>query len=204
MATLKIDGRETGARAGGVPLHEQWQEFWFWASNRGSLAVVAGFGVLSDLFGCLEIHFVNGILVEFAVVGQVIAADLRTRVVDAASMIGLQVFASGMDEEVPDVVLDKHGGAIVEQVPSHEVEILFATGLFDGEGKVTAAFCRAVIAEALAGRNLIAFGNAAIDGFGRCEDEFAKGGGRHGGLAIVRIGKLDYDAGGDWFRRMAR
>lgn len=190
LATFAADRRGIWVWERGVLLHEQWQKFWFRAANRGSLAVVARFGVLGDLFGCLEVHFVDSILVEFAVIGQVIAADLGTRVVDPASMIRLQVFAGGMHEEVPDVVLDKNGGSIVEQVPTHEVEILFAAGLFDGEGKVTAALGRAVIAEAFSGGNFVALGDTAINGFGRCEDEFAKGGGRHGGLAIVGIGRL--------------
>jgi hypothetical protein len=34
-------------------------------------------------------------------------------------------------EQIPNVVLDKNGCPVMEQVPSHEVEILLGAGLLD-------------------------------------------------------------------------
>jgi hypothetical protein len=42
----------------------------------------------------------------------------------------------------------------VQQVPAHEVEIPALFGFVDGQGKIAAAFGRAVIAQTLAGRHI--------------------------------------------------
>ena len=128
--------------------------------------MVSGLGVLGDLFGRFKIHFVNGVLVELAIVRRVVATNLGTGVVDSAPMVGLEVFARGMDEQIPHVVFDENASPIVEKVPTHEVEILFARGFLDRECKVAATFRSAIIAEGVAAWDLFPLWDAAVDGFG--------------------------------------
>src|SRR6516165_9675440 len=47
------------------------------------------FGVFPNLFGSLEIQVVQSLVVIFAIVGAVLAADLRTVVVVPTTMVGL-------------------------------------------------------------------------------------------------------------------
>lgn len=174
---LSEDGKQLGfRRADGIPV-----------------AMKTSFGVLGDLLGGFEVHFVDGVFVEFAVIRRVVAANLRAGVIDSASVVGLQVFARGMHEQVPNFVLDENGGAIVEEVPSHEVEVLMCGRFFDGECEVAAATRGAVIAKAFAGGDFFTLGDATVDGLCGRKYQFLKH--RHG-PAVSRKGSVEEIDGG--------
>jgi hypothetical protein len=71
-----------------------------------------------------------------------------------------------VDEQVPHIVFYEHARPIVEQVPTHEIEVLFAGRLIDGKSKILTTFRRAIIAKAFSFGNLISFRRFPIDGFG--------------------------------------
>lgn len=129
----------------------------------------SSFHVFGNLFGCFKVHFVHGVFVELAIVGGVIATDLGPSFVDAASMVRLQMFAVGMDEQVPRFVLDENSRAVVEKIPANEIEILMGARCFDRHRKIATALGCAISTQDLARRNFFSFWFAAIDRLGRKE-----------------------------------
>ena len=72
------------------------------------------FHVFGHLLGGFEIHFVDSILVEFAIRRGIVPTDLGSRVVDAASVVRLQMFAVRVNQQIPSTILDKNGCSIVQ------------------------------------------------------------------------------------------
>ena len=135
------------------------------------------FGILRHLLGCLKIHVVDGIFVVLALVGGVIAADLRPRLVDPAPKIALQMLAVGVDQKVPDPIIDKHTGAIMQQKPANEIVVFRFLRSVDRQCKIPAADRGAVIAQALSLRNLRLLRPASVDRlgkFGWCDADHAR------------------------------
>lgn len=141
--------------------------------------VEPGFHVFGYLLGRLEIHLVNSVLVELAIVGRVVSADLGTGFVNAAAVIRLQMFAIGVNQQVPRFVLDEDRGAVVQQIPTDEIQILLRGGGIDRHRKVAAALRCAVGAQDFARRHILALRFAAIDRFGGQKLQRCKGCGTH-------------------------
>ena len=123
------------------------QRIAFFARWTGKLRTEEGVSVLINLFGSLKVFFVAPIVFEFALDGRVIATDLRSCLVNATSIVILQVFAGGVDEQVPVVVFNKNGRPVVQQVPTHEVEIPAIDRYLNRQRKIMATFGGAVFAE---------------------------------------------------------
>jgi len=163
---IALFSRDTAGQSRYCGLAQEGQKFRFGASYRGPIAVVTCFRVFGDLFGRFKIHLVDGVLIELAITGRVIATDLGAGVINSAPVVGLKMFARSVDEQIPHVVFHKHARAIVEQVPTHEVEILFARRFFNGKCEVAAAFRGAIIAEGVAAWDFFTLWDSAVDGFG--------------------------------------
>ena len=112
--------------------------------------------IVGDLLGGFKILIVHPIVLILTVVGGVFATDLGPRGVNAAAIIGLQVFASGMYEQVPGAILDEHGGVIVQQEPADVFEIGSFGRLVDRQRKVTAALGRTMFTKNHPGRDFFA------------------------------------------------
>ena len=80
--------------------------------------------VFVQLLGCLEIFLVAPIVLKLTLIRCVIAADLGTRFIDAASMIVLKMFALRVNQQEPDIVLDEQAGSIVHHEPSQVLEVI--------------------------------------------------------------------------------
>ncbi len=119
----------------------------FFACWTGKLGTEEGVRVLIDLLGSLKVFFVAPIVLEFAFDGRVIATNLRARLVNATSIVILQVLAGRVDEQVPVVVFNENGRPVVQQVPTHEVEIPAIDRYLNRQRKIMATFGDAVFAE---------------------------------------------------------
>ena len=106
-----------------------------------------GFRKLDDLFGAFKEHVVLAVAVVFAFVGGVGATDLRTVVVDAATIVLLQVFAVVVDHQKPLVTVHEDRDAAMDQIPAQIVEVLGRFRRFDRQGEVAATPGGAVLAE---------------------------------------------------------
>ena len=62
-------------------------------------------------------------------------------------MVVLQMLAGRVHQQVPLVVIDKHAGSIVQQIPADIVIVLATDRFVDRQGKVATALGRAVIAQ---------------------------------------------------------
>ena len=80
--------------------------------------------VFLNLFGCFEVGVIRIAVVILTFIGCVIAADLGTRFIDAASMIVLKMFALRVNQQEPDIVLDEQAGSIVHHEPSQVLEVI--------------------------------------------------------------------------------
>ena len=116
-----------------------------------------GFGVLPHLFGGFEIEVVRVVALVFAVVGRVLAADLRAGLVYAAHVVRLQMFANRVDQEVPIVVVLEDTRPIVKQIPADVFEVFELLGSIDRQGEIAAALGGAVLAEDFPLGEFIAF-----------------------------------------------
>jgi hypothetical protein len=72
-----------------------------------------------------------------------------------------------MDKQVPDFILDKDTGPVVQQVPTHEVKVLIGRGFLDRQSKISATPGRAVIAQTLRLGHVLTLGRLAVDGLCR-------------------------------------
>ena len=106
-----------------------------------------GITVFSHLFGCFKVALVGKVVIKFAVVRRIVAANLWSSFVDAAPVVILKMLASGVDQQVPDIVFDENGGAVMQQIPSQIFKIRKICRFLDGKCKITAAFCGAMIAK---------------------------------------------------------
>ncbi len=113
----------------------------------GKLGTKQGVSVLVDLLGRFKVFFVAPIVLEFALVGRVVTTNLRSGLVDPTSIVVLQVLAGGVDQQVPVVIFDEHGRPIVQQVPTHEVEVPAIDRFVDRQRKIVATFGGAVFAQ---------------------------------------------------------
>ena len=103
-----------------------------------------------DLLRCLEVTIVGKGFVKLALVGCVGTTDLGTRLIDAAAMIVLKMFTGRMNQQIPSLPFDKNGGAVMQQIPTHEIEVAFGPGCINCQRKVLATFRRAMVAQILA------------------------------------------------------
>ena len=86
-----------------------------------------------------------------AVFGRVVPADLRSRFVDAAAIVGSKVFTNGVDQQEPIVVFSKDGRMLMEQIPAKVVKILGVCWPVDRQRKVPTTLGRAIFAEYFTG-----------------------------------------------------
>ena len=110
--------------------------------------------ILVNLLGCLKIFFVTPIVFEFTFCGGVVAANLRSRFVDTASMIGLKMLAGGVDQKVPVFTLNKNRCPVVQQIPADEVKISPIDRFIDCESEVMAALSCAIFAKICISRKI--------------------------------------------------
>lgn len=130
---------------------KDWQQRWFRGANAAEVGLaISSLDVLGDLLGRLEVLVVCRVLVVFAIVRRVLAADLGTRHINTAAIIGLEMFADGVYQEIPTVVFDEHASLTMQQEPTYVVEVLTAIGGVDGEREIPAALGVAVVAQTLA------------------------------------------------------
>ena len=138
------------------------------------------FHVLGYLFGRFEVHFVDSILIEFAISRGIVAANLWAGVIDPAPVVRLQMLAVGVYQQIPSTILNKNGRSIVQQIPADEVQILLARGSIDGQREIATTFCGAVFAKRSPLWDLFSRWLLAIDRFCRQKlDWLWKCGGAH-------------------------
>ena len=116
----------------------------FWACGLAEF----GLGKFVELFWCFEILFVRVVVFVFAFICGILTTDLRSRVVGATPVIFQEMFANRMNQQVPDALVDEKRGLAMQQVPSHEFEVLHGMGVINGQGEISTAFGRAKIAKA--------------------------------------------------------
>ena len=137
--------------------NRQW--IWFYTANRQLsklfllriLDLVCSetkhcFHVFFNLFGRLEILIVNPIVIEFAILGGVLATDWWAGVIDAAAIVRLQMFTGGVNADVPVSVFGKDAGVLVQQKPADVFEFRPRVRNVDGKCKIATALCRAILA----------------------------------------------------------
>lgn len=138
---------------------EDGEQLGFAAADTLTFGLHDGLGVFPDLLGRFQVKIVGPVAVVFAVVGRVLAADLRAGLVDAAHVVRLQMLADRMDEQVPIVVVLEDARPFVQQVPADVLEVFELGGSFDGQGEIAAALGGAVLAEDFALGEFVAFDN---------------------------------------------
>lgn len=122
-------------------LRQDGQKFRLWTAEvRVPGFAQESFRVFVDLFRRLEILLVCPIIFVLAFIRRVLSADLRTSEVDTTAMIGLEMLAGGVDQQIPLVIFDEDSGCFMEQVPSDEIVILSRRGVVDRQRKVATAF----------------------------------------------------------------
>jgi len=107
------------------------------------------FAILLNLFRRFEVMIVSPQVIILAVLGRVFAADLRPSFIDAATVVGLQVFAPRVHQQVPGIILGKNSSPLVKQIPANVVEIFNLSRRIDGQCEITATLGRAEIAQDL-------------------------------------------------------
>ncbi len=103
--------------------------------------------VFVQLLGCLEIFLVAPIVLKLTLIRCVIAADLWPRLVNAATIIILEVLARRMHQQVPVIVINKHRRPIMQEIPTHEIEVSTIHRLVNGQGEVVTTLGGAVITQ---------------------------------------------------------
>lgn len=107
------------------------------------------FAVLLNLFRRFKVMIVSPQVIILTIVRRVFAADLRPSFIDAATIVGLQVFASRVYQQVPGFILSKNSGLLVQQIPADVVEILDLSRRINRQSKIAATLGRAEIAQDL-------------------------------------------------------
>ena len=125
---------------------------WFRALGRwlGGAQAPAGLGevVLFELLGVGEqmVVIVVGASIV-AVVGMVVAADLRPGLVELTEVVRPQVLTGRLNLQVPVAVLDENADAFVQEIPANIVVIPLGGGLVDLDGQIAAAGGRTVLTQ---------------------------------------------------------
>ena len=107
--------------------------------------------IFCQLISNFKVPFIGPVLIVLAFVRGVVSADLRTRFVDATTVVCLQVLAFGVDQQIPSLTLCKDRCRLVDQVPANKVKISLGCRCVNGQRKVTATLGSAVIAQGLTG-----------------------------------------------------
>ena len=121
--------------------------------------------IFGHLLGGFEVHFVDSVFVELAIRRSVVTTDLRSCVVDATSVVRLQMFAVRVNQQIPSTILNKNRRSIVQKIPTDKVQILLTRGGVDWQSEVTTTFSGAVFAKRGSFWNLFSSGLFAIDRF---------------------------------------
>ena len=80
--------------------------------------------VFLNLFRCFKVGFIGIAVVVLTFIGCVIAADPGSGFINTAPIIGLKMFALGVNQQEPDTILDKQAGPIVHHEPSQVFEVI--------------------------------------------------------------------------------
>gem|GEM_PF-117706 len=104
-------------------------------------------GVFPELFGGFEVLVIDAVIVVLAFIRGVGSTDVRSSLVDAAAIVGLNVFAVSGHHQEPVFAVNKDGKGAMEHVPADVVELLSGGGSIDLHGEVSAAAGSAVAAE---------------------------------------------------------
>jgi hypothetical protein len=100
--------------------------------------------------------------------------------IHAAEVVVAEMLAAVVDQQVPVVVLDEHRGLVVQEIPADVLEVLPRGGRFDRQGEVSTALGGAIIAQDVAGREVLARGLSTPSRSGAFRLRFHDG--RHPGL----------------------
>jgi CRP-like cAMP-binding protein len=117
----------------------------------------AQFDALLDEFPSITRQVVQALVVVFAIIRAVRAADLRSIGVVAAAMVGLQVLAIAIHAQIPGSILDIGRDVPVHHEPAQIVEVLAGCRRIDGNREIPAAQGRAIRAQHFARFQLVAF-----------------------------------------------
>src|SRR4029079_13392636 len=109
------------------------------------LARQDGLGVLSHLLGRLQVLLVEPSIIVLAVIRRVLAADDRPVVINAATIVMLQMLANRMDQQVPRFAVLEERGRFVQQIPANEVPVAQLGGFFDRQRKIAATLGSTVL-----------------------------------------------------------
>ena len=104
-------------------------------------------GVFVDLFRGLKVLLVAPVVLKLAFVGRVVPANLGASFIDSAAEVVLQVLARGMHKQIPVIVVDEDRCPVMQQIPTHKVEVSPIQRLIDGEGEIVATLRRAELAQ---------------------------------------------------------
>jgi hypothetical protein len=52
--------------------------------------------------------------------------------VNATPVIGLQMFAVGMHQQIPSTIFNENSRAVMKQIPPYKIEVLLRRGSIDG------------------------------------------------------------------------
>ncbi len=113
--------------------------------------IESSIGILGNLLAGFKVPIVSVVVFVLAILGRIVSADLGPRLVDATTIVVLQVFAFCVNQNEPRVAFGEHAGKIMQQIPSQIVKICRSSGLVDRQGKISAAFSRTVGTEDFVG-----------------------------------------------------
>jgi len=83
----------------------------------------------------------------FAFVRFVSAADVGARLIGSAKIVVAQKLAFGMHEQIPLVPVDEHRRTLMQQKPPHEIELAPTFRRVDRQRKVSATLRGAILAK---------------------------------------------------------
>ena len=84
----------------------------------------ASLGILLDLFGGFKVPIKRVSVFVLTIFRCVVLADLRSRLVDATTIVVAEMFADRVDQQEPVVIFGENGGVLVHQVPTKVIESL--------------------------------------------------------------------------------
>ena len=116
-------------------------------------------GVFFDLLGALEETVITGVVVEFAVVGRITAANRGAVGVDSAAIVVVDVVALVVNQQIPTVVIHKDRHNPLKHVPAEIFVVLSVNRSVDRESIVSTALGGAVITEHLTRCQILAAEN---------------------------------------------
>ena len=117
----------------------------------------ASFKVFLNLVWQFKVTVVDVTVLVFTVVRRVLATDLGSSVVDPTTIVCLQMTTGGVNQQIPDAVIEEDAGVLMQEIPANEIEVFWLGRCLDRQSEILATLGRAVVAKALVLRNRFAW-----------------------------------------------